>query len=359
MPTTMALLLDGHATGLAVLPAESLVSRAAGVWSERPWPADRVLLIPACRTVHTFALGTALDVVFTDEQGSVIALHTAVPPWRVRHHRAACATWEFAAGIASSVGVRPGARLQARRTRGATLVEFLMATMLVVLPMVFVTLELARLSVSRHALQHAVVDAAREAGFATQDGAGLRRSIAYGLLPLYVPTDPARALDRQAAGPDESGAAATGLAALGRAYGEALRPDLMEITLESADGSIFTPGAGPLDWPPTGGVWRLRVRHCRELIFPLARQSIPKVVRLGARSAFDQACLARERMPLEASALVLRPDRTRRPVPGRLPDLPPGDHRDQPVLPPVPSPPDDPVPILPPAPGTPGDELDR
>jgi hypothetical protein len=345
-----ALWVDGRATGLRVGRAESLCSRARGVWPGDSWPVDRVLLIPACRAVHTFGLRVPLDVVFSDEEGRVIAMHGALPPWRVRHHRGACATWEFAPGVASRLGVGTGTRLQSRRLRGATLIEFLIAAMLVFLPMVFLTLELARLVVSRHALQHAVNDAAREAGFATTDGLGLRRSIAYGLLPLFVPVDPAVALDAASRPAESVASAPTGLAALGRSYAEVFRPDLVDIRLEPVDGTPRNIGFETIGWPASGGVWRLRVRHCRELVFPLARQLIPELVRWTTASVFDQACLARDRLPLEVSALVLRPIRNWRAAAGDLPALPPADPGDEPTVPPLDPPVTDPVPGPAPAP---------
>ena len=345
-----ALWVDGRATGLRVGRAESMCSRARGVWPGDSWPVDRVLLIPACRAVHTFGLRVALDVVFSDEEGRVIALHGALPPWRVRHHRAACATWEFAPGVASRLGIGTGTRLQSRRMRGATLIEFLIAAMLVFLPMVFLTLELARLVVSRHALQHAVNEAAREAGFATTDGFDLRRSIAYGLLPLFVPIDPAVALDAGSRPAESVFSTPPGLAAIGRSYAEVFRQDLVDIRLESVDGTPRTIGFETIGWPISGGVWRLRVRHCRELVFPLARQLIPELVRWTTASVFDQACLARDRLPLEVSSWVLRPIRALRPMAGDLPLLPPGAPGDAPMVPPPGPPATDPVPAPTPAP---------
>jgi hypothetical protein len=92
------------------------------------------------------------------------------------------------------------------------------------------------------------------------------------------------------------------------------------------------------------------VRYCRELIFPLARQLISGVARWRNGSPFEQACLARERVPIEAWAMVLRPRWEPRPLPGDLPTpQPPGP---LPIPLPTPDLPPDPIP---PAPITPPD----
>ena len=340
------LFVDGWASAVGVRRAEGWFDRARGVWPDRRWPTSQALLLPGCRSVHTCGLARPLDVVFTDEEGRVLVVHRAVAPWRVRSEPAACATWEFAAGVSARLGIARGGRLNVRRVRGATLVEFMLAAILVVLPMTFVTLELARLVVTSHALQHAVNDTAREAGFGAPSGVGLRQSLAYGLLPLFVPSDPAAALaPRPASAGLEAG---PGLAALAVAYRETFRPDLLDVRFESPDGAVADPGFGAIAWPESGGAWRLRVRYCRELIFPLARQLISGVARWTNGSPFEQACLARERVPIEAWALVLRPRWEPRSLPGDFPA----------PLPPVPLPiplptPDLPPGLVPPAPISP------
>jgi hypothetical protein len=80
-------------------------------------------------------------------------------------------------------------------------------------------------------------------------------------------------------------------------------------------------------------VHRLRVRYCREMHMPLVREAIAMLQRLGTASPFDQACLARERMPLEAWALVLQRSGAIRGA-GDLPELPPPQVDDLPAVPP-------------------------
>ncbi len=44
------------------------------------------LLIPRCRSVHTFGMRFALDLVFLDSAGRVVGLRLAVPPARIARH---------------------------------------------------------------------------------------------------------------------------------------------------------------------------------------------------------------------------------------------------------------------------------
>lgn len=68
---------------------------------------------------------------------------------------------------------------------------------------------------------------------------------------------------------------------------------------------------------------------------PLVRDAIAVSLRLGTASPFEQGCLARERVPLDAWALVLHRDRVVRHA-GDLPELPPSDLGDRPPIPPPP-----------------------
>jgi hypothetical protein len=46
-------------------------------------PPGRALLLPRCRSVHTFGMRFAIDVTFLDGEGRVLRAVPAVPPWRV------------------------------------------------------------------------------------------------------------------------------------------------------------------------------------------------------------------------------------------------------------------------------------
>jgi uncharacterized membrane protein (UPF0127 family) len=57
--------------------------------------ADRGLLIPRCRAVHTFGMRFALDVYFLDGHGRVLGARTGVPPRRFVRHPGATAVLEL------------------------------------------------------------------------------------------------------------------------------------------------------------------------------------------------------------------------------------------------------------------------
>jgi uncharacterized membrane protein (UPF0127 family) len=313
--------VDGLRTGQAVGVAERWWARARGLLPGKPWPPLDVLKLPRCRAVHTFGMRVPIDVLFSDADGRVTSIRTALPPWRVVRDGTACTTWEMRSGAAARLGLRIGSRLRAvDRIHGATALEFLLAAVLVVIPLCFAVLETAQLAVTRHVLQQAVNEAARQAAVSDLSDFALRRSLGLGLLPLFVPLDPRAPFAASARpGVPRTLEADAGLEGLARAYGEAFRPDLSSVDLEALDDD--------------GRVWRLRVRYCRDLHFPLVREAIPEVLRWGTASPFEQACLARRRLPLEAWALLLRRGTGDR-APGGLPQLPPTSPGEVPDIPP-------------------------
>ncbi len=53
------------------------------------------LLIPRCRSVHTFGMRFALDLVFLDAAGTVVDLRLAVRPARIARRRDAATVLEL------------------------------------------------------------------------------------------------------------------------------------------------------------------------------------------------------------------------------------------------------------------------
>ena len=94
---------------LQVRVALGLRARLLGLAGLRAAPAGVGLLLPRTRSVHTFGMRFALDLVWLDARGRVARVDAAVPPRRVRACHAARAVLELAAGGADRAGLRPGA----------------------------------------------------------------------------------------------------------------------------------------------------------------------------------------------------------------------------------------------------------
>jgi len=80
--------------------ADSLWSRFVGLQFRRELPVGHGLLLIPCRSIHTFWMRFAIDVIFLDADGTVLDVRSAVRPWRTtasRHGRPH-ATLELAAG---------------------------------------------------------------------------------------------------------------------------------------------------------------------------------------------------------------------------------------------------------------------
>jgi uncharacterized protein len=61
------------------------------------------LLLPRCRSVHTFGMRCALDLVWLDSAGAVVRVDRRVRPWRVRSCRAARSVLELASAAAEEL----------------------------------------------------------------------------------------------------------------------------------------------------------------------------------------------------------------------------------------------------------------
>jgi uncharacterized membrane protein (UPF0127 family) len=84
--------------GLLVHEATTFAARALGLALLRELPHGHALLIPACRSVHTFGMRFPIDVAFLGEDGAVLRVDRGVPPRRVLFCRRAFAALEVSAG---------------------------------------------------------------------------------------------------------------------------------------------------------------------------------------------------------------------------------------------------------------------
>jgi len=209
--------------------------------------------------------------------------------------------------------------------RGVSTVEFSVVAMLVLLPLLTAVLELAQLAVSRHILGYAATEVARlletmepasgevsssaASGLAPATAASaatsmaattsaltaasadelrLRRVVGIAMLPLY------------SQGESLDGGTSASTAVLGRAFVDTLRPDQLRIGLETLPAA----SSASARWV---SVQRVTLRYCRELYFAPISDVLPAVLRTTTVDPFDQWCLTRSRMPISASAVLVRP----------------------------------------------------
>jgi uncharacterized protein len=69
--------------GFTVPVASTRASRLLGLARLHREAAGEGLLIPRCRSVHTFGMRFPLDLLFLGEDGRVVRLDRAVPPSRI------------------------------------------------------------------------------------------------------------------------------------------------------------------------------------------------------------------------------------------------------------------------------------
>jgi len=81
-----------------IITARSRRARLLGLALRRRPPTGRALLLPRCRSVHTFGMRFALDLVWLDRSGNLVAIDQRVPPLRIRTRRRAAAVIEAPAG---------------------------------------------------------------------------------------------------------------------------------------------------------------------------------------------------------------------------------------------------------------------
>jgi uncharacterized membrane protein (UPF0127 family) len=69
--------------GVEVRVATGLIARLLGLASLSRSRAGHGLLIPRCRSVHTFGMRFDLDIYFLDERNRILRRHPAVPRRRI------------------------------------------------------------------------------------------------------------------------------------------------------------------------------------------------------------------------------------------------------------------------------------
>lgn len=99
--------------GVDVRVAASFWQRFIGLMGRRALAPGAALLLAPCSNIHTCFMRFAIDVVFLDREGEILAIFSDVKPWRARAAWRAHACLELASGGAVRAGLRVGQRLAA------------------------------------------------------------------------------------------------------------------------------------------------------------------------------------------------------------------------------------------------------
>ena len=63
--------------------ARGFFERGVGLLGRSHLPLDEALLLPACRSVHTWFMRFTIDLVFLDREGIVQSTEAGLRPWRM------------------------------------------------------------------------------------------------------------------------------------------------------------------------------------------------------------------------------------------------------------------------------------
>jgi uncharacterized membrane protein (UPF0127 family) len=86
--------------GLRVAEARHRAARLRGLAGLDALPRSAGLLIPSCRSVHTFTMRFPLDLIWLDRDGRPVRVDRDVPPRRMKMCRRARSVVEVNAGSA-------------------------------------------------------------------------------------------------------------------------------------------------------------------------------------------------------------------------------------------------------------------
>jgi len=194
-----------------------------------------------------------------------------------------------------------------QRQRGATLIEFSLALLLGLLPMVLGILQVAALLVAKNELNLAAFLAAREGAVAGADPAAMHRALARALTPLYVRA----ARNGTAPAADVAVAYASALADVTALDSLTLlnptRSDLDRYgTVRGGERVIPNDSIESRPRPvQAANVLTIEVMHCQPLVVPLAGPALIAALRALATDPPQLRCLSAGRAPIAARASVV------------------------------------------------------
>jgi uncharacterized protein len=92
--------------------ATGFFQRFMGLMGKRALPMGQGLHIVPCNGIHTFFMRIPIDALFLAQDGTVVKLHHALPPWRATSiYSRARSVLELPAGTAAASNTAEGDRL--------------------------------------------------------------------------------------------------------------------------------------------------------------------------------------------------------------------------------------------------------
>jgi uncharacterized membrane protein (UPF0127 family) len=93
--------------------ANSFLARGRGLMMAPPLAQGGGLVIEPCNSIHMFFMRYPLDIIFLDEQGTVLFMYEGIKPWRMGRvvRRAKCAV-ELPEGAIAASRTEVGDKLQ-------------------------------------------------------------------------------------------------------------------------------------------------------------------------------------------------------------------------------------------------------
>lgn len=109
--------VSGRDIGVLVSITETTRERMRGLLGRDGLPHGEALLLKHCRSIHTFGMRFAIDVLFLDRHQRIVAIHHDVPRRRMLLNLRAMQTLEMTAGVARQHELHVGAPLAFEATR--------------------------------------------------------------------------------------------------------------------------------------------------------------------------------------------------------------------------------------------------
>jgi uncharacterized protein len=95
-------------SSLRISIAKTFLQRARGLIGRARMETGEGLYFANARSVHTFGMLFAIDVVYIDELGVIVAIHESLKPWRLSWCGRAQNLCEMGQGVAVELGLKPG-----------------------------------------------------------------------------------------------------------------------------------------------------------------------------------------------------------------------------------------------------------